>query len=141
MPALRPEEVRRRVADARIARLGTVDPSYGVHLVPITFTLVGDVILTTVDHKPKLSRRLRRIENIERNHHVTVLVDHYEEDWTRLWWCRLSGHARVLYQGPEFDGSIEALVARYEQYREITPSGPVIRVAVNDWTGWTATPV
>src|SRR5205814_1068673 len=90
----------RRAMDigARAGRLGTVDPTYGVHLVPITFALVGDTILTAVDHKPKISRRLRRIANIERNHDVTVLVDHYEEDWTRLWWCRLAGTARVVYQ-------------------------------------------
>jgi PPOX class probable F420-dependent enzyme len=139
VPTLKPDEVKRRVASARVARLGTVDPEYGVHLVPITFTLVGDAILTAVDHKPKISRRLRRIENIERNHHVSVLVDHYEEDWTKLWWCRLAGTARVLYQGPEFDESVEALAARYEHYRGNTPGGPVVRIAVTRWTGWTAT--
>jgi PPOX class probable F420-dependent enzyme len=140
VPALRPDEVRRRVAAARVARLGTVDPTYGVHLVPITFTVVGEAILTAVDHKPKVSRRLRRVENIERNHHVTLLVDHYEDDWTRLWWCRLSGAARVIYQGPEFDRSVEALTARYEQYRDVAPAGPVIRIGVTDWTGWCALP-
>jgi PPOX class probable F420-dependent enzyme len=140
VPTLKPDEVRRRVAAARVARLATEDPDYGAHLVPITFTLVGDTVITAVDHKPKISRRLRRVENIERNHHVTMLVDHYEEDWTRLWWCRLSGTARVLYQGAEFEQSVEALAARYEQYKGNVPAGPVVRIAVAVWTGWSAAP-
>ena len=130
--------MRRLISGARVARLGTIDPDHGVHVVPITFALIDDVVVTAVDHKPKRSRRLRRVANIERNHHVTVLVDHYEDDWTRLWWCRLSGIARVIYQGDEFDQAVNALVSRYEHYREIRPAGPVIRIAVDDQTGWAA---
>jgi PPOX class probable F420-dependent enzyme len=141
VPTLEPDQIRRLVSGARVARLGTVDPDRGAHLVPITFALVGDTVVTAVDHKPKRSRRLRRVANIERNHHVTVLVDHYEEDWSRLWWCRLSGVARVFYQGEEFDSAVDALVARYEQYADTRPSGPVIRIAVAHWTGWTSASV
>jgi PPOX class probable F420-dependent enzyme len=141
VPTLEPDQVRRLISGARVARLGTLDPDYGVHVVPITFAVVGDVIVNAVDHKPKRSRRLRRVENIERNHHVTLLVDHYDDDWSRLWWCRLSGTARVLYQGDEFDHAVDALVARYEQYREVRPAGPVIRVAVDHWSGWSAASV
>ncbi len=139
MPALEPEHVRHLVASARVAHLGSVDPEWGVHMVPVTFALVGDALVTAVDHKPKRSRRLRRIANIERNHSVTVLVDHYDEDWTQLWWCRLSGRARVIYQGAEFERAVDALVARYEQYADARPRGPVIRVDVSRWAGWAAT--
>jgi PPOX class probable F420-dependent enzyme len=136
VPALEPDQIRRLVAGARVARLGTVDAQIGVHLVPVTFTLVGDTVFTAVDGKPKRSRRLRRVANIERNHHVTLLVDHYEEDWTRLWWCRLAGDARVFYQGAEFEQAVEALTARYDQYKTSPPGGPVIRIRVTDWSGW-----
>ena len=139
MPTLEPDQIRRLVEGARVARLGTVDPDRGVHLVPMTFALAGDTVVTAVDHKPKSSRRLRRIANIERNHHVTLLVDHYEDDWTRLWWCRLSGIARVFYQGEEFEQAVNALVARYEQYADARPRGPVIRIAVTHWAGWIST--
>lgn len=140
MPALEPDQIRRLVAGARVGRLGTVDAERGVHLVPVTFALVGDTVVTAVDHKPKTSRRLRRIVNIERNHNVTLLVDHYEEDWSHLWWCRLSGIARVIYQGPEFDQLVDALVVRYDQYALNRPRGPVIRIVVADWTGWVSEP-
>jgi PPOX class probable F420-dependent enzyme len=136
VPALDEAEIRALVSSARVARLGTVDPDRGVHIVPITFALLGDVVVTAVDHKPKRTRRLRRIANIERDHDVTVLVDHYDDDWTKLWWCRLSGTARVVYQGDEFERAIDALVARYEQYDEARPRGPVIRIAVTGWAGW-----
>jgi len=141
MPSLELDQIRRLISGARVAHLGTVDHVRGAHVIPITFALVDDLIVTSVDHKPKRSRLLRRIGNIERNHDVTVLVDHYEDDWTRLWWCLLSGTARVIYQGAEFEHAVDALVARYQQYREVRPSGPVIRIAVTDWTGWAAAEV
>jgi PPOX class probable F420-dependent enzyme len=136
VPSLDADQIRRLVGGARVARLGTVDPDHGVHLVPVTFAFVGEAVVTAVDHKPKRSRRLRRVANIERNHHVTLLVDHYDEDWTRLWWCRGSGTARVIYQGGEFEQAVDALVARYQQYAGERPRGPVIKVAVDVWRGW-----
>jgi PPOX class probable F420-dependent enzyme len=139
VPALEPEHIRRLIATARVARLGSVDRELGVHIVPVTFALVGDTIVTAVDHKPKRSRRLRRVANIERNHNVTLLIDHYnDDDWTKLWWCRLSGRARVIYQGDEFERAVDALVSRYEQYEAVRPGGPVIRVDITQWTGWAA---
>jgi len=139
VPILEPVLIWELVADARVARLGTVDAELGVHLVPVTFALVGETIAIAVDHKPKRTRRLRRIANIERNHQVTVLVDQYDdEDWTGLWWCRLSGRARVLYQGDEFERAIDALVEKYEQYAEVRPAGPVIKIAVTALSGWAA---
>jgi hypothetical protein len=62
-----------------------------------------------------------------------VLVDHYDEDWTRLWWARADGTARVLQNAPE---RVDWLVTKYPQYGEIRPSGPVIQVTVERWSGW-----
>ena len=133
------EDLRDRVARERVARLATVDPDGRPHLVPIVFALVGDTLYTAVDEKPKRSRTLRRIENARERPDVTVLVDHYEDDWTKLWWVRLRGRARVLDEGDEeAERALSALSAKYEQYRDDPPGVPVLAVDVDDWRGWSA---
>ena len=82
-----------RFASARVARLATVDAGGGPHVVPITFAVDGDVIWSAVDDKPKRSRELKRLANIRSNPAVSVLADHYDDDWTRLWWVRADGTA------------------------------------------------
>ncbi len=133
------EDLRDRVAAAAVARLATVDPDGRPHLVPIAFALLGDTLYSAVDAKPKRSRVLRRIENARERPDVTVLVDHYEDDWTRLWWVRLQGRARVLDGDDESVRALEALAAKYEQYRDEPPGLPVLAVDVDDWRGWSAT--
>ena len=123
---------------APVARLATVDPDGRPHLVPIAFALVGGTLYSAVDAKPKRSRVLRRIENARERPDVTVLVDHYEGDWTRLWWVRLRGRARVLDGGDEAAQALAALIAKYEQYRESPPGLPVLAVDVEDWRAWAA---
>ena len=86
-------EMRARVAGARVARLATTEAGAAPHLVPICYALEGDVLYSAVDEKPKRSQRLKRLANIRADARVTVLVDHYEEDWTRLWWVRAAGRA------------------------------------------------
>jgi len=126
------------VAAERVARLATVDPDSRPHLVPIVFALVGDTIYSAVDAKPKRSRTLQRIENARARPDVTVLVDHYEDDWTQLWWVRLRGRARVLDSGEEAARALTALAAKYEQYRETAPGLPVLAVDIVEWRGWSA---
>jgi PPOX class probable F420-dependent enzyme len=132
--------VRERVAAARVARLATIDPDGRPHLVPIVFALDGDTLYTAVDAKPKRSRRLRRIENARDRPDVTILVDHYDDDWRRLWWVRLRGRARVLDAGDEAERAIEFLVDKYGQYRLERPGFPVLAVDVAEWRGWAASP-
>ncbi|MGH3038667.1 MAG: TIGR03668 family PPOX class F420-dependent oxidoreductase [Gaiellaceae bacterium] len=132
------EDLRDRVMRERVARLATLDPDGRPHLVPIVFALVGDTLYSAVDEKPKRSRRLRRIENVRECPDVTVLVDHYEDDWTKLWWARLQGRARVLESGEEAARGLAALTAKYEQYREAPPGPPVLAVDIADWRGWAA---
>jgi PPOX class probable F420-dependent enzyme len=93
--------LRDRVLSAGVARLATIDRDGRPHLVPIAFVLDGDTLYSAVDAKPKRSRTLRRIENARERPDVTVLIDHYEDDWKRLWWVRLRGRARVLDDGEE----------------------------------------
>jgi PPOX class probable F420-dependent enzyme len=135
------EEARALLASTRVARLATVDADAHPHLVPITFALDSDAILTAVDHKPKRTTRLRRLANIAANPRVSVLADHYEDDWSRLWWVRADGTARLIEpQSPQHADAIARLAERYEQYRERPPEGPAIVITASRWTGWRATP-
>ena len=124
------------MASAPVARLATHNPSGAIDLVPITFALVGDVIVSAVDHKPKRTLHLQRLENIRRNPDVTVLVDHYADDWAELWWARLRGDGEVLDGGSGV--LVEQLVEKYRQYRDRPPAGPMIVVRVTDLTAWSA---
>jgi len=108
--------MRERVRTARVARLATIDPDGRPHLVPIVFVLDGQRLYSAVDAKPKRSRRLRRVANARERPDVTVLVDHYEGDWGRLWWVSLRGRARVLDTGEEAERALRLLVDKYEQY-------------------------
>ncbi|HHC08625.1 MAG TPA: TIGR03668 family PPOX class F420-dependent oxidoreductase [Actinobacteria bacterium] len=131
-------EARRRFAAARVARLATIGPR-GPRIVPITFAVVGDRIVTAVDHKPKTSRRLARLDDVRADPRVAILVDHWDDDdWTTLWWVRADGVAEIVTSGPRFDEAVAALVARYPQYAERPPAGPVIDVTVTRWRAWTA---
>lgn len=128
--------MRERVREARVGRLATLGPDGRPHLVPLCFALEGDVLYSAVDEKPKRSQRLQRLENIASRPAVAVIVDHYEEDWTRLWWVRMDGSARVLASGAERDRALALLGSKYEQYRAQPPTGPVIAVDVERWRGW-----
>jgi PPOX class probable F420-dependent enzyme len=120
-----------------VARLATLTPGGRLHLVPICFALAGDVLYSAVDRKPKRSRELKRLENVRAHPEVCVLVDEWDEDWSKLWWVRLRGRARVLEIGPEQGRAHELLRARYEQYRD-DPLGPVIAVDLDEWRAWSA---
>jgi PPOX class probable F420-dependent enzyme len=132
--------VRARVTSSPIGRLATVDPDGRPHLVPIVFALAGDTVYSAVDAKPKRSRMLRRIENARRDPNVAVLVDHYDDDWARLWWVRLRGRARVLDGGVEAQRALALLAEKYAQYRDAPPRVPVLAIDVDEWRSWSAEP-
>jgi PPOX class probable F420-dependent enzyme len=127
-----------RLIAARVARLATTDPDGRPHLVPIVFALEGDTLYSAVDRKPKRSTKLRRIENARERPDVTILVDHYDEDWGRLWWIRLRGRARVLDDGEERERALVLLGEKYPQYRTEPPDGPVLAVDVTNVRDWSA---
>src|SRR5437879_13168780 len=109
--------MRRRIADAKVARLATVGAGGKAHVVPITFAVDGDTIYFAVDAKPKRSRDLKRLRNIAANPAVSVLVDHYEDDWTRLWWVRADGPARVVQDHADAARATDPLAVRSPQSR------------------------
>ena len=125
---------------ARVARLATVTPEGGPHVVPFVFALVErgpDVrAYWAVDRKPKRSKDLARLRNLERNPKVEFVVDDYAEDWTTLWWVRCSGSARVVAGDAERAVALEALRAKYERYGLEPPDGPVVAIDVDRVTGW-----
>jgi PPOX class probable F420-dependent enzyme len=100
------------------------------------FAIEGDTLYSAVDRKPKRSQTLRRIENARVRPDVTILIDHYEEDWGRLWWIRLRGRARVLDDGDERAHALALLGAKYEQYRVEAPEGAVLAVDVTEVREW-----
>jgi PPOX class probable F420-dependent enzyme len=126
---------RSRFAAARVARLATVSADGQPHVVPIVFAVEGDTIYSAVDGKPKRSRALRRLANIAANPRVSVLADHYDEDWSQLWWLRADGTASVVDSSPD---AIAALAAKYPQYTSISLDGPFLQIAVDHWTSWQA---
>lgn len=134
-----PDEARLRLETARVARLATISPDGQPHVVPVTFAVEGDVIYTAVDAKPKRTPRLQRLSNIRANPRVTVLADHYDEDWSALWWTRADGLATVVDDEAGMTAPIRLLTARYPQYTRNPPAGPVIAIRVLHWTGWSAT--
>jgi PPOX class probable F420-dependent enzyme len=109
-------------------------------VVVVTFAMVDEEVVTAIDQKPKTTDRLQRLVNIEANPSVTFLVDHYENDWTRLWWVRIDGLAAVHHSGRSRDEAIAALVAKYDRYRETPPDGPVIAITPERVISWEHTP-
>ncbi len=131
--------MRRRVAQARVGRLATIGRANQPHIVPVCFALEGDQIVTSVDQKPKTTTWLRRLDNVRLNPAVSILVDHFEEDWHRLWWVRLDGRGRVLEAGAELEGLLGGLRDKYRgQYGLHPPNGPAIVVDIERWVGWSA---
>jgi PPOX class probable F420-dependent enzyme len=131
-----PEEARERFIATRVARLATADATGRPHLVPIVFAVEGDRIYSVVDAKPKRTGALRRLANVRENPAVAVLVDHYDEDWSALWWARADGDARVLELDlPEARQAVALLAQRYPQQRA---EGVVLAVDVARWSGWSA---
>jgi PPOX class probable F420-dependent enzyme len=129
-------EARARFAAARVARLATADAEGRPHLVPVVFAVREETVYSAVDAKPKRTTSLRRLANVAENPTVSLLVDHYEDDWDRLWWVRADGRGRVLDGSvPEAARAIELLRERYPQQRA---TGAVLAVDVQRWSGWAA---
>lgn len=139
MPALTPEQRRERLAAAPVARLATLRPDGTPRLVPMTFALLGDLVCSAVDDvKPKRSTRLARLDDVRRDPRVSLVADHYAEDWSTLWWVRVDGTAAVHDTGPLRSDALAALVAKYPQYAAAPPHDAVLVITPTRWSGWSA---
>jgi PPOX class probable F420-dependent enzyme len=129
-------------ATSPVAALSTVGVDGAPHVVPVVFAVrvVDDqaIIYTAVDAKRKSTHRLRRLANIAANPRVSLLVDHYDADWTQLWWVRADGVATVHESGEQMAIGYAALRQEYSQYQRVALDGPVVSVAVTRWSSWRA---
>jgi PPOX class probable F420-dependent enzyme len=132
-------ELRERFHSSAVARLATVRPDGAPHLVPVVFAASGDTVWLAIDAKPKRTTQLQRLTNLRREPRCALLVDHYEEDWDRLWWVRADGLGEVIDEpGPGHPG-LAALIERHPQYHVQPPAGPLVVVSVERWSGWSTT--
>jgi PPOX class probable F420-dependent enzyme len=131
------DAARERFAAGRVARLATVRAG-APRLVPIVFAVEGDTIYSAVDHKPKSTRSLLRLDDVATQPEVSLLVDVYDEDWSQLWWARADGRARVVKES-KAEAAVALLTTRYAEYAQHPPVGPVLAIAVARWSGWAAT--
>jgi PPOX class probable F420-dependent enzyme len=129
---------------ARLGRLATVRPDGSPHVVPFVFAIVGAgqelTAYWAVDSKPKTTQAIQRLRNIEANPAVEFVVDGYEEDWTKLWWVRAAGRARMVTSDEERGAALAALAEKYPPYRTTPPAGPVVAIDVDRVTGWSSDP-
>jgi PPOX class probable F420-dependent enzyme len=130
------DTIRARVSAAEVGRLATVTADGRPHVVPCCFALSDDTIYSAVDHKPKSTRLLRRLANLRANPNATLLVDHYADDWSTLWWVRADGTGRILDAGADVTRAIALLVEKYAQYHDEPPAGPVIAIDITTWRAW-----
>ena len=105
---------------------------------PVTFAVDGDTTYTAVDAKPKRTQRLQRLVNLRSQPRCALLVDHYDADWSRLWWVRADGEASIVDEPSPSDPGLAHLAARYRAYAADRPTGPLIVVTVLRWSGWSA---
>jgi PPOX class probable F420-dependent enzyme len=131
-----------KLKNARIAHLATVDPAGRPHIVPVCFVYRGKVFYTAIDRKPKRvpAQKLGRLRNIKHSPHVALLIDSYDEDWSKLWYMLVRGEARLLLEpgGKEHRLAIRALKHKYPQYRAgmLTGDAPIIRITVERISSW-----
>lgn len=125
-----------RLSKGRVGHLATVTSGLRPHIVPCCFALHESTVYSAVDAKPKSTLDLRRLENLETNTTFSLLVDHYEEDWTTLWWVRVDGSGRVIEEGDERERALDLLAAKYKQYRDTRPPGPVLVLDIERWRMW-----
>jgi PPOX class probable F420-dependent enzyme len=123
----------------RVGRLATAGGDGRPLVVPVCYVVDGGRLYSAVDAKPKRTRELRRLRNIAENPRVSLVVDEYDEDWTRLRYVIVEGHADILTGGAEFSRAIDLLVTKYTQYRTLglpRDTGALIRITADRFLAW-----
>ena len=142
MPAMATtNQIAAMLQSFRVGHLATADAKGVPHLVPICFVYDGQAVYTAIDHKPKRATgyRMKRIRNMLENPQVTFLIDHYEEDWLRLSYVMIQGHAQILESGPERQHALVLLEDKYPQYRDrqlAQDTGLVIKIVPDSIRYW-----
>ena len=133
-----PDWARELIERARVARLAYVDGADRPRALPVTFAVADGSVWTAIDdEKPKRRAEPARIEYLRRRPEAALVVDHYDDDWTRLAWVQLLGSVEVV-AADEAPGAMEALAAKYSQYARRPPPGPLVRLEVERALYWRA---
>jgi len=133
------EEFIQRV---RVARLATIDSDFKPHLVPVVFVFDGNHFFIPVDEKRKKAKpeKLRRIKNIQDNPNVALLIDEYNEDWTRLAFVMIQGRASIVKSRPQADFQVQEalkqLTIKYTQYQRVGTGELLIRIKPEKVVSW-----
>lgn len=140
-----PEPVAAFIAAGRVGRLATASASGQPLVVPICYAFDGASLFSPIDAKPKrvAAERLARVRNIRENPKVSVVIDHYDEDWSRLRYVVIQGEAEILAGGPAYDRGATLLLAKYPQYATLPlggPDGTMIVVMPRDVRHWSFAP-
>lgn len=125
-----------RLALARVARFASITPEGIPHLVAVTFVVIGLNVVHMIDEKPKTTQHLQRLLNVEATPTASLLADHYEEDWTSLWWVRVDGEVTVEKDSENWWEARARLEGKYRQYLNSPPSGPAIFLSIDRLTSW-----
>lgn len=142
MPKLTPAQDR-FLRSARTAHLATADANGQPHVIPVCYVFDGESVYSVLDAKPKTTalRQLRRVRNILANPRVSLVVDHYEEDWTRLQYVMVMGDAGLLESGDEWSRAIAMLRQKYPQYHRMDlDQSPVIKISPARFAAWSSGP-
>lgn len=133
-------EIRNKFETLRVARLATVDPEHAPHAIPICFCFDGSVFYSAIDRKAKRVRpeRLARLKNIAQTPQVALLLDYYDEDWTRLWYVLVRGKAELVSAEVEQRQAIARLRTKYPQYAAgmLSDDAPILRITPDRITSW-----
>ena len=130
-----PAWARELIATAPVARLGLVDERDRPRVLPVTFSVFEDALWSAIDQKPKRSATPARVRRLRRRPEATLLVDAYFDDWSRLEWVELSGRVTIL-DARDAGDALQALAAKYPQYRTKPPPGPLLRLAPERFACW-----
>ena len=132
-----PAWARELIIGARVARLGLLDERDRPRLLPVTFAAFENALWSAIDRKPKSAREPARVRRLRRRPEAALLVDVYSDDWSRLAWVELRGQVAVLELSAAA-AALDALAAKYEQYRSEPPPGPLLRLAPEGFACWRA---
>lgn len=129
------------IGAARVGRLGTVGAGGQPLVVPICYAFDGRALYSAIDAKPKRTgaRGLKRVRNIEENPRVSLAIDHYDEDWSRLRYVIVQGEAELLESGKEYRRGVAMLVAKYPQYDRLPldpAQGLMIKIRPRSILSW-----
>lgn len=129
-------EALERLGSAQVGHFASITPDGRPHLVVVTFAVIGFNVVHMIDEKPKTTRNLQRLQNVETLPIASMLVDRYDEDRKQLWWVRADGEVTIEKDGDLWWEARSRLKAKYRQYRNSPPTGPAIFLSIDRLTAW-----